>query len=243
MQSRGRQPNLSFFAFTATPKGKTLELFGRPGAERQAGGLPHLQHAAGDRGGLHPRRADELHDLRHLLPAAQGGRGRSRAAEEEGGAGAGQVHEPAPAQHRAEDRGDGRALPPQREAPARRAGQGDGGHVVAPARRALHAGVRALHRGERLHRHPAAGGLQRHGARPGDGPRVHRAGHEHRRRHRQADQRERSCPSASTRRTTRSCWSPTSTRPASTSRCCTRCTWTSGSTACRRCRRFRGSTA
>ncbi|MFP7754512.1 type I restriction endonuclease subunit R [Thermodesulfobacteriota bacterium B35] len=32
MQSRGRQANLSFFAFTATPKGKTLELFGRPGA-------------------------------------------------------------------------------------------------------------------------------------------------------------------------------------------------------------------
>ncbi len=32
MQSRGRQPNLSFFAFTATPKGKTLELFGRTGS-------------------------------------------------------------------------------------------------------------------------------------------------------------------------------------------------------------------
>jgi len=32
MQSRGKQPNLSFFAFTATPKGKTLELFGRKGA-------------------------------------------------------------------------------------------------------------------------------------------------------------------------------------------------------------------
>lgn len=31
MASRGKQPNLSFFAFTATPKGKTLELFGRPG--------------------------------------------------------------------------------------------------------------------------------------------------------------------------------------------------------------------
>ena len=29
MASRGRQPNLSFFAYTATPKGKTLELFGR----------------------------------------------------------------------------------------------------------------------------------------------------------------------------------------------------------------------
>ncbi|WP_040336722.1 type I restriction endonuclease subunit R [Candidatus Blastococcus massiliensis] len=29
-ESRGRSPNLSFFAFTATPKGKTLQLFGTP---------------------------------------------------------------------------------------------------------------------------------------------------------------------------------------------------------------------
>lgn len=40
MLSRGRQPNLSFFAFTATPKGKTLELFGRKGAN----GLPEAFH-------------------------------------------------------------------------------------------------------------------------------------------------------------------------------------------------------
>ncbi len=40
MSSRGRQANLSFIAFTATPKGKTLELFGRPGA----GGLPEAFH-------------------------------------------------------------------------------------------------------------------------------------------------------------------------------------------------------
>lgn len=40
MQSRGRQPNLSFFAYTATPKGKTLELFGRTGA----GGKPEAFH-------------------------------------------------------------------------------------------------------------------------------------------------------------------------------------------------------
>jgi len=32
MESRGQQANLSFFAFTATPKAKTLELFGRPGS-------------------------------------------------------------------------------------------------------------------------------------------------------------------------------------------------------------------
>ena len=31
--ARGRQPNLSFFAFTATPKGRTLELFGELGVD------------------------------------------------------------------------------------------------------------------------------------------------------------------------------------------------------------------
>jgi len=31
VESRGKQPNLSFFAFTATPKGKTIELFGQVG--------------------------------------------------------------------------------------------------------------------------------------------------------------------------------------------------------------------
>ncbi len=40
MESRGRQKNLSFFAFTATPKGKTLELFGRKGAD----GKPEAFH-------------------------------------------------------------------------------------------------------------------------------------------------------------------------------------------------------
>jgi len=40
MQSRGRQPNLSVFAFTATPKGKTLGLFGRPGVN----GVPEAFH-------------------------------------------------------------------------------------------------------------------------------------------------------------------------------------------------------
>lgn len=33
MASCGKQPNLSFFAFTATPKAKTLEVFGRPGPD------------------------------------------------------------------------------------------------------------------------------------------------------------------------------------------------------------------
>jgi len=33
MLARGKQPNLSFFAFTATPKAKTLEVFGTPGQD------------------------------------------------------------------------------------------------------------------------------------------------------------------------------------------------------------------
>ena len=33
--ARGRQPNLSFFAFTATPKGRTLELFGDKGQDEK----------------------------------------------------------------------------------------------------------------------------------------------------------------------------------------------------------------
>lgn len=40
MEARGRQPNLSFFAFTATPKPKTLEVFGHPNDE----GKPEAFH-------------------------------------------------------------------------------------------------------------------------------------------------------------------------------------------------------
>ncbi|MEO9322279.1 type I restriction endonuclease [Nocardioides sp. C4-1] len=40
MAERAESPNLSFFAFTATPKAKTLELFGRP----DANGIPRAFH-------------------------------------------------------------------------------------------------------------------------------------------------------------------------------------------------------
>ncbi len=40
MAKRGRQPNISFFAFTATPKYKTLEVFGTPGPD----GKPQAFH-------------------------------------------------------------------------------------------------------------------------------------------------------------------------------------------------------
>ncbi len=40
MKKRGRQPNISFFAFTATPKYRTIEVFGRPGPD----GTPRAFH-------------------------------------------------------------------------------------------------------------------------------------------------------------------------------------------------------
>jgi type I restriction enzyme R subunit len=40
IRARGRQPNISFFAFTATPKKKTVEMFGTPGPD----GRPRAFH-------------------------------------------------------------------------------------------------------------------------------------------------------------------------------------------------------
>ena len=40
IRAKGKQPNISFFAFTATPKKKTVELFGTPGAD----GIPRAFH-------------------------------------------------------------------------------------------------------------------------------------------------------------------------------------------------------
>ena len=50
--------NASYFAFTATPKNKTLEIFGEatPTDGSQAPAVPHLHDEAGDPGGVHPRR-------------------------------------------------------------------------------------------------------------------------------------------------------------------------------------------
>ena len=70
---RGQQPNLSFFAFTATPEVQNAGDVRPQGRERQAAAVPHLQHAPGDRGRLHPGRAEVLHDLQDVLPADQVG--------------------------------------------------------------------------------------------------------------------------------------------------------------------------
>jgi type I restriction enzyme R subunit len=126
MAKRGRQTNLSFFAFTATPKHKTLAVFGRDG---QA--VSPLHHAPGDRGRFI---LDVLRNYTTYAPTSSCSR-RARTIPTSSARrrrGAGPVHEAAPAQHRPEDRGDGRALPRLHPPQDRRAGQGDGGHRLTP---------------------------------------------------------------------------------------------------------------
>ena len=179
VESRGPQPNLSFFAFTATPKGKTVELFGVrvPAASRS----PSTSTACARRS----RRSSSSTCSRttpttHVLPPREAGRGRPEFPETPHRRRAGQVPDPPPVQHRAEDRGHRRALPRTRAPANRRPREGHGRDLVAASRRTLHAGVQALHRRPRLRRHPPPGGLQRNSHRPGHGRGVHRARHEHR---------------------------------------------------------------
>ena len=61
VESRGPQPNLSFFAFTATPKGKTIELFGKPGAS----GKPEPFHVYSMRQAIEERFILDV--LRHYI--------------------------------------------------------------------------------------------------------------------------------------------------------------------------------
>ena len=65
MAKRGRQTNLSFFAFTATPKHKPLAVFGTGWRTSSP-----LHDAPGDRGSVHPGRSEALHDVRNLFPSS-----------------------------------------------------------------------------------------------------------------------------------------------------------------------------
>ena len=118
MTARGKQANLSFFAFTATPKPKTLELFGQqvtgPDGAQRCRAVPPVLDAPGHRRGVHPRRAGQLHDLRHVLPAGEHRADRRPGgADREGVLGAGPVRVAAPDEPGAEGRGHRRALPRQ----------------------------------------------------------------------------------------------------------------------------------
>ena len=174
-------------------------------------------------------------------PTRPTGRSRRRSRDDpeyddaQGAAGDRPVRAPAPAQPCAEGRDHRRALPRSTRGEDRRAGEGDGRHLLPPARRALQAGHRQVHRRARattdVHdarrvlghgdRREASSSPSQHERLPGD-----------------ADRR-----ASSPATTTRCSSSPRSSRPASTSRCCTRCSSTSADRPCTPCRPSPGSTA
>ena len=69
--ARGRQSNLSFFAFTATPNYKNTGCVRTHRRSRQAQPVSPLLHAAGHRRGFYSRCIAELHDLSALLQTFQ----------------------------------------------------------------------------------------------------------------------------------------------------------------------------
>jgi type I restriction enzyme R subunit len=78
MAARASDKGITYVAFTATPKAKTLQLFGRLPRPRSAGwrrqsasSVSCLFDAAGHRGRFHPRCAEELHALQARLPPRQ----------------------------------------------------------------------------------------------------------------------------------------------------------------------------
>ncbi len=92
MASRGKADNLSFFAFTATPKAKTIELFGRcpnPDIPPSDENIPQAFHVYSMRQAIEEKFiigcAEELYDLRHGVEAgAKYPRGRQRGGAQAG---------------------------------------------------------------------------------------------------------------------------------------------------------------
>jgi type I restriction enzyme, R subunit len=113
-RQRGPQANISFFAFTATPRNVTVERFGTRGVRWPATPVPSLFDASGHRGRLHPRCAPLLHDLPSLFPTGKGYRGRSRAKQSARSEESRPLRLPAPDPCRSKGRNHRRTLPPTR---------------------------------------------------------------------------------------------------------------------------------
>ena len=163
MEKRGRLPNLSTFAFTATPKPKTLELFGTKRADGKFEPF-HLysMRQAIEEGFILDVLAnyttytaywrllkkiedDPRYDKKKARVPPQVFRGA------------------APARHRREGADHGRAFRRSGAGRDRRQGQGDDRHPLAAARRAIQAGDRQVPRGARVSLQ-GAGGIFGNGA-------------------------------------------------------------------------------
>jgi type I restriction enzyme R subunit len=113
-KARGPQKNISFLAFTATPRNVTLERFGRIGSD----GKPHPFHLYSMRQAIEEEfirgRPQELHDLQSILPTRKDHRRRPCLQGTQGTVACRPLCLAAPDCHRSEGRGDRRTLPPPR---------------------------------------------------------------------------------------------------------------------------------
>ena len=221
MESRKLLTNASYFAFTATPKSKTLEIFGTPAAEgekSQAFPIPRLHDEAGDSGRLHHRRVGALHAGEQLLPAGQDGGGRPGVRYETGREEVAPLRREQRACHPPQGRNRGGSLSRagDRTSEDRRASAGHGGHGQRRARSQL------------LLRYPRLpGGAQEFLTRPLSPSPASTSTAEQKSPRRPSTASRRTGSPTRYRKTLTDSWSaPTSSRPATTNHCCTRCMWT-----------------
>ena len=175
---RARQPNLSFFAFTATPKFKTKALFDEPGPTGTSPFHEYTMRQAIEEGFIMDvlqnyttykrfyRLIKQIEDNPDV-PRRKAAKVLTRYLE---------LH---PVQHRASRFRHRRAFPAPCDARTRRPREGHGRHRLPPCRCEVQARLRSLHQGAGLHGDPFAGGLLGHGGRSGR-PRIglHRSGYE-----------------------------------------------------------------
>ena len=138
MESKKLLTNASYFAFTATPKNKTLEIFGTPVPDGE-----HTRHVPfhaytmkqAIQEGLHRRRAGALHAGGQLLPADQDGEGDPEFDTKRAGKKLRRYVEDHDHAVRLKARDHGGPLPRAggRLAEDRRTGAGHGGHQQRPA--------------------------------------------------------------------------------------------------------------
>ena len=148
---RAESTNISYFAFTATPKAKTLELFGREPAD---GGNPVPFHVYTMKQAIEEGYILDVltgyHSFKLAFQIGQNRRRRDRSRPVRGHQRGDAVGEAEPADDRQKAAIIVEHFRANVAAPARRARQGDGGHRLPQGRGALQAGDRQVHHQARV---------------------------------------------------------------------------------------------
>ena len=174
MEARLQPPNVSFYAFTATPKAKTLELFGRkpdPGSPPAPFHVYSMRQAIEEGFILDVLKNYTPYKLAYRLAYHGKEVDEQEVEKAEGLKQLARWMRLQPLQHRAEGGDRRRALPGAHRRADRRAGQGHGGHRLAQGGGALQAGDGRLPARAGVWQPAGAGGVFGRGERPRERPR------------------------------------------------------------------------